>query len=64
MTAIGPDATHSISDMQLGSSFISWSSSFRYLGITFISGKELSVDIDVIKSFMQPVTAFLVKRIL
>ena len=48
-TAIGPDAAHSISDMQLGSSFISWSSSFRYLGITFTDGKKLSVDIDVIK---------------
>ena len=47
--AIGPSAAHSISDMQLGSSIISWSSSFRYLGITFIGGKKLSVDIDVIK---------------
>ena len=27
-TTIGPGAAHSISDMQLGSSFISWSSSF------------------------------------
>ena len=46
-TAIGPSAAHSISDMQLGSSFISWSSYFRYLDITFIGGKKLSVDIDV-----------------
>ena len=38
-TAIGPGAAQSISDMQLGSSFISWSSSFRYLGITFTGGK-------------------------
>ena len=48
-TAIGPGAAHSISDMQLGSSVISWSSSFKYLGITFIGGKKLSVEIDVIK---------------
>ena len=48
-TAIGPGAAHSISDMQLGSSFISWSSSFKYLGITFIGGKKLSVDVNVIK---------------
>ena len=42
-TAIGPGAAHSISDMQLGSSFISCSSSFRYFryrDITFISGKK------------------------
>ena len=48
-TAIGPGAAHSISDMQLGSSIISWSLSFRYLGITFIGGNKLSVYIDVIK---------------
>ena len=48
-TDIGLGASHSISDMQLGSSFISWSSSFRYLDITFTGGKKLSVDIDVIK---------------
>ena len=35
--------------MQLDLSFISWSSSFRYLGITFTGEKKLSVDIDVIK---------------
>ena len=64
-TAIGPGAAHSISDMHLDSRFISWSSSFRYLGITFTGGKKLSVDIDVInRKFMQPVTAFLVKRML
>ena len=48
-TAIGPGAAQSISDMQLGSSFISCSSSFKYLDIIFIGGKKLSVDIDVIK---------------
>ena len=48
-TARGLGAAHSISDMQLGSSCISWSSSFKYLGITFVGGKKWSVDIDVIK---------------
>ena len=46
---LDPGAAHSISDMHLGYSFISWSSTFKYLGVTFIGGKKLSVCIDVVK---------------
>ena len=46
---IGQDSSYAISDMQLGFSNISWSSSFKYLGVTFIGGKNLSVDINIVK---------------
>ena len=39
-TAIDHDAALSISDMQLGSSFISRPSTFKYLNINFIGGKK------------------------
>ena len=35
--------------MQLGNDSISWSSSFKYLGVSFIAGKKLSVDNDVLR---------------
>ena len=48
-TAIGQGSSYVISDMQLGFSNISLSSSFKYLGVTFIGGKNLSVDINIVK---------------
>ena len=35
--------------MQLAFSNISWSSSLKYLGVTFIGEKNLSVDINIVK---------------
>src|SRR6188508_1593338 len=36
--------------MTLQNESINWSNAFKYLGITFKTGKKLKVDIDVIKS--------------
>ena len=47
--AICQVSSYVISNMQLGFSNISWSSSFKYLGVTFIGGKNLSVDINIVK---------------
>ena len=41
-TAIGQGSSYVISDMQLGFSNISLTSSFEYLGVTIIGGKNLS----------------------
>lgn len=38
-----------LSDMLLGHNTIPWCSSFKYLGISFITGKRLKVDCDLIK---------------
>jgi hypothetical protein len=38
-----------ITDMRLGCNTIPWCDSFKYLGIAFIAGKKLRVNIDVIK---------------
>ena len=46
-TAIGQDSSYVISDMEL--EFSNMSSSFKYLGVTFIGGKNLSVDINIVK---------------
>ena len=48
-TAIGQGSSYVISDMQLGFSNISWSSSFKYLEVIFIGGKNLSVDINIVE---------------
>ena len=47
--AIGKGHVFDISNMQLGNDSISWSSSFKYLGVSFIAGKKLSADIDVLR---------------
>ena len=49
MSKNGKGSSYVISDMQLGFSNISWSSSFKYLGVTFIGEKNLSVDINIVK---------------
>ena len=38
--AIGKGHTFNISNMQLGNDSISWSSSFKYLGVSFIAEKN------------------------
>ena len=38
--AIGKGHAFDISNMLLGNEFISWSSSFKYLGVSFIAGKK------------------------
>jgi hypothetical protein len=48
-TMIGPSSKYLVSDLKLGNKNISWTSSFKYLGISFLSGKKLSVDVSVIK---------------
>lgn len=56
-TALGPASNYFITDMNLGRELITCS--FKYLGVTFISGKKLIVDIDIIKrNFLHQVTAF------
>ena len=47
--AIGKDNAFNISNMQLGNDSISWWSSFKYLGVSFIAGKKLFVDVDVLR---------------
>lgn len=46
---IGPANKCLISDMKLGNDYISWSNSFKYLGVVFSVGKKLSVDVSAIK---------------
>ena len=46
---IGKGHAFDISNMQLGNNSISWSSSFKYPGVSFIAGCKLSVDIDVLR---------------
>jgi len=38
-----------IADMILGNETISWCDSFKYLGVSFLAGKSLRVNIDVVK---------------
>lgn len=38
-----------ISSMKLGNMLIDWVTSFKYLGVTFISGSKLNIDTEVIK---------------
>ena len=47
--AIGKGRGFNISNMQLADDYISWSSSFKFLSVSFIAGKKLSVDIDVVR---------------
>ena len=44
----GPLSKYDTSDMFLYGNKISWADSIKYLGIIFISGKQLSTDVDVI----------------
>ena len=46
---IGPSSKHNISPMNLGTEQINWSSTFDYLGISFISGYKLTVNINKLK---------------
>ena len=46
---IGSASQYTISDMKLGRENISWSQTFKYLGITFVAGNYLSVDSNIIK---------------
>jgi hypothetical protein len=46
---IGPASRYTISDMKLGCDDICWSNTFKYLGIHFVTGKKLAVDINFIK---------------
>ena len=48
-TVIGPSSKFCIANLNLGNDTISWSSSFKYLGVSFLTGKKLTVDINVIK---------------
>jgi hypothetical protein len=45
----GPVFKRHISDMHLGTQTIPWCNSFRYLGITFLTGNKLLVDVGAIK---------------
>jgi len=47
--AIGPGSKFDISDMSLGNDNIAWCNTFRYLGVTFIAGRKLCVNTDLIK---------------
>lgn len=46
---IGKHSKCNISDMTLGNDRIAWYNTFKYLGVTFTTGRKLSVNIDVIK---------------
>ena len=46
---IGRGHAFDISNMQLGNDSISWSSSFKYLGVSFICWKKLLINIDVLR---------------
>ena len=56
---IGKGHAFDISNMQLGNDSISWSSSFKYLGVSFIAGNKLSVDMyGLRRNFVQLVIVF------
>ena len=46
---IGPASKCVVKDMKLGSDSISWSNSFKYLGVCFSVSKKLFVDVSTIK---------------
>lgn len=48
-TVIGPASKVCISEMALCDEALTWSNNFKYLGVNFIGGKSLSVDINIIK---------------
>ena len=48
-TSIGPSSTFSIDNLTLGREDIGWTSSFKYLGVAFNTGRKLPVDINVTK---------------
>ena len=48
-SVIGPAASSSIANLKLWQADVEWSSHFKYLGVTFIARKKLSVDINIIK---------------
>ena len=47
--AFGPLASKVKKPLRLGSNVISWSHSFKYLGVHFVSGRRLRVDVDPLK---------------
>ena len=48
-TAIGPASKYTIENMRLSNSSVGWSPSFKYLGVTFNCGVNMTVDTDIIK---------------
>lgn len=46
---IGPAHKYRISDMYLGREKISWSNHFKYLGVNYLAGRKLTIDIDTVK---------------
>ena len=61
-TAIGQGSSYVNSDMQLGFSNISWSSSFKYLWVTFIVEKNLSVNINIVKRKFYSACNFILRK--
>jgi hypothetical protein len=55
--AFGPLASKVSCQLMLGNGFICWSKQFKYLGVHFLSGKKLKIDIDPFKKnrFLPPV---------
>ena len=47
--AIGLRSSFTISNMQLGDDFISWSNKLKYLGVMFNVAKTLSIDVNLIR---------------
>ena len=47
-SVIGPTSKLNIVDMQLGLDSISWTDTFKYLGVVFNAGRKLTVNTDVI----------------
>src|SRR5207244_3078076 len=48
-TVIGPSSKFCIANLNLGNDTSSWSSSFKYLGVSFLTGNKMTVDINVKK---------------
>ena len=47
-SVIGPASKLNIVDMQLGLGSISWTDTFKYLGVVFNAGRKLTINTDVI----------------
>ena len=48
-SSVGPANKNSISNMRLSDNDLDWSNSFKYLGTTFLTGKKLTVNVNIIK---------------
>ena len=46
---IGPAARFKISNLHIGANDIEWTNKFKYLGVTFCTGKTLLIDVNLIK---------------